>query len=363
MSLIDTSQWKEFRIGNLLGPAKHGNWIDPKSLDENEDGYQIVSASTINNGVSIERYSILNEKYIVPARVITWGKQSPFFAYQKEPTISGQGVYYYDVSQRTSQQALFLCGVMQSKIAEKYNYQDCLIGCKCDEETICLPATPSGEPDWDYMDSFMKKILDEEEAAAEQLAALAPESGDDGDFLDVSGWKAFRIRDLFEKLSLGFKANRKFDKALDVDTKPSNEFDLPLVNAKDGNNGIMYWGRSADWDSAEMTLDIVMDGAVSAGNVYAQPQHTGVLYNAYLIKPFYSMSTNCLQFVATVMQSAIKEQFGYMNKCTWDRVSALPIYLPVTSDGQPDWAWMEQYMQQQLDKVASLGEHLNEVMK
>lgn len=361
MSLIDTSQWNAFRIEDLLGPAKHGNWIDPKSLDENKGGYQIVSASTINNGVSVKRYSAPNEKYIVPAKVITWGKQSPFFAYQKEPSISGQGVYYYDVSQRTPQQALFLCGVMQSRIAGKYNYQDCLIGSKCDEEKIFLPQNASGDPDWAYMDSFMGKILEEEEAAAEQLAALAPEIGSDGHFLDVSGWKAFRIGDLFEKLNLGFKANRKFDKTLDVDTKPSNEFDLPLVNAKDGNNGVMYWGRSADWDSAEMTIDVVMDGAVSAGNVYAQPQHTGVLYNAYLIKPFCSISVSCLQFIATVMQSAIKEQFGYMNKCTWDRVSALPIYLPVTSDDQPDWAWMEQYMQQQLDKTEKLAEHLNEL--
>ena len=37
------------------------------------------------------------------------------------------------------------------------------------------------------------------------------------------------------------------------------------------------------------------------------------------------------------------------------------IYLPVTSDGQPDWAWMEQYMQQQMDKAEVLVEHLDAV--
>lgn len=363
MSVIDTSQWKEFRTGDLFGPAKHGNWIDPKSLAENESGYPIVSASTINNGISRERYRIPDEKYIIPAKVITWGKQSPFFAYQKEPTISGQGVYYYDVSQRTPQQALFLCGVMQSRIAGKYNYQDCLIGRKCDEETIHVPVDSSGDPDWAYMDSFMGKILEEEESAAEQLAALAPEIGSDGHFLDVSGWKAFRIGDMFEKLNLGFKANRKFDKALDVDTKPSDEFDLPLVNAKDGNNGIMYWGRSADWDSAEMTLDIVQNGAVATGNVYAQPQKTGVLFDAYLVKPKFDVSIEILQFLAAVTQKSVKQHFSYFNKCTWNKVSTFSIYLPVTSDGQPDWAWMEQYMQQQLDKVKPLSEHLSKLVQ
>lgn len=169
---LDVSGWKAFQIGNLLGTAKHGNWIDPKSLDENESGYRIVSASTINNGASIERYSIPDEKYIVPAKVITWGKQSPFFAYQKEPTISGQGIYYYDVSQRTTQQALFLCGVMQSRIADKYNYQDCLIGCKCDEETIYLPSAPSGDPDWGWMEQYMQQQLDKTEKLAKHLNEL-----------------------------------------------------------------------------------------------------------------------------------------------------------------------------------------------
>lgn len=361
MPKVDTKAWKSFRLGDLFGRACHGVWVNPKLLDVSDDGLHIVSASTGDNGLSASLYVGADDKHVIPAHVITWGKQSPFFAYQVEPTISGQGVYYYNVGFLTERTVLFLCAVMQSQIAERYNYQDCLIGERCDDEVVFLPATPDGQPDWAYMDAYMSEVLKKEEVFAEHLASLTAEAVADGYKLDTSGWKAFRIGELFEKLSLGFKAGRKFDKALDVSTEPSDEFDLPLVNAKDGNNGVMYWGRSMDWDSAEMTLDIVMDGAVSAGNVYAQPQSTGVLYNAYLIKSFCAMSANCLQFVATVMQSAIKEQFGYMNKCTWDRVSGLFIYLPVTSDGQPDWAWMEQYMQQQMDKAEALVEHLDAV--
>ena len=40
----------------------------------------------------------------------------------------------------------------------------------------------------------------------------------------------------------------------------------------------MYYGRSSDFESAEMTIDIVNDGAVSTGNVYPQPHITGVSY-------------------------------------------------------------------------------------
>lgn len=66
------------------------------------------------------------------------------------------------------------------------------------------------------------------------------------------------------------KAN--FDKENDISKIRTLDFNLPLVNAKDGDNGVMYYGRSSDFESAEMTIDIVNDGAVSTGNVYSQPK-------------------------------------------------------------------------------------------
>ena len=89
---------------------------------------------------------------------------------------------------------------------------------------------------------------------------------------------------MFKKLDL--KTNiAKFDKNRDISKIKNDEFNLPLVNAKHGDNGIMYYGRKKDWQCCDMCIDIVNDGAVSTGDVYAQPQETGVLYNAYLIKP------------------------------------------------------------------------------
>ena len=43
----------------------------------------------------------------------------------------------------------------------------------------------------------------------------------------------------------------------------TEEFNLPLVNAKHGSNGIMYYGRDADFETAEMTIDIVQNGAIA----------------------------------------------------------------------------------------------------
>ena len=143
-------------------------------------------------------------------------------------------------------------------------------------------------------------------------------------------WGEFRLGDLFEKLDLKFKKS-KFEKETDVSKTQTNEFSLPLVNAKDGDNGVMYYGKPEDFESAEMTIDIVNDGAVSTGNVYSQPQKTGVLYNAYLIKPKFTVTTQILHFFTTTIFKSIKTKFGYEHKASWERVQNEKILLPIKS--------------------------------
>lgn len=163
--------------------------------------------------------------------------------------------------------------------------------------------------------------------------------------IDTSKWNPFIIGDLFEKLNLKFLPNRDFNKAMDVSEVKTDEFNLPLVNAKHSNNGIMYYGRKSDWESEAMTIDIVADGAASTGDVYAQPQETGVLYNAYLIKlKTNGLTENILFFLATVIQQCVKDHFGYDNKCTWEKVKQEIVLLPTTQEGNPDWEYMDRYM-------------------
>lgn len=161
--------------------------------------------------------------------------------------------------------------------------------------------------------------------------------------INTHKWKKFIIGDLFDKCELRYK-KEKFNKASDISTTQTEEFNLPLVNAKHNNNGIMYYGRSSDFDSETMTIDIVADGAASAGDVYAQPQKTGVLYNAYLIKPKFKTTEYILLYFSTVIQISIKKKFGYENKCTWDKVKNLEILLPINNRNTPDYLYMDSYM-------------------
>ncbi len=167
--------------------------------------------------------------------------------------------------------------------------------------------------------------------------------------LNAIKWGEFRLGDLFEKLDLKFK-KKTFNKQKDISKVQTSEFDLPLVNAKNGDNGIMYYGRSSDFESAEMTIDIVNDGAVSTANVYPQPLKTGVLYNAYLIKPKFTPTRETLLFFTPCIYKAIKLKFSYENKASWNKVKNELISLPLkpTANAQTlddiDFDFMEKFI-------------------
>lgn len=161
--------------------------------------------------------------------------------------------------------------------------------------------------------------------------------------IDVSQWKEFKIDELFDKCIL--HKRKKIRREFDLSVKKTLEFDLPVVNAKHDNNGIMYYGRRSDFEIVNKVIDIVQDGASSVGDVYPQFDDVSVLFNAYLIKLKNHVPTeNQLVYLSTVLQRAIKLYFSYDNKCTWDKLKRLFIKLPVNSSGKPDWHYMDEYI-------------------
>ena len=358
MAKIDTSGWKPFRIGDLfekldtsyLGKGKKKDAVR-KEPDE-EFCVPLTYAKRYNNGI------------------MYWGRRGEFKTYSKALSIIYNGavsagrVYAqaeetgvlaesYMIRLKSAQVSfntyLFLQRIIEKCIYTRYSYSDLAIWSSVQNDTVWLPVDESGEPDWTYMDEYMSAVMKESEASLERLKQTDGEKH----AVDASGWKKFIIDGLFEKLQLDVK-KADFDKTFDVSEERTDEFNLPLVNAKHGNNGIMYYGREADFETAEMTIGIVQNGAIATGDVYAQPQRTGVLWDAYLVKPKAEIdSAFTLMFLATVLEKAIKDKFSYDDKCVWDKAKLLTVILPCTSDNEPDWAYMDEYMRTVMERTKS----------
>lgn len=281
MKQIDTKQWKEFIIKDLFTVKRPSA---RSQANYNDGDIPFVASGNFNNGVL---------KYLEPKKgeildagnCITVSPIDGSSFYQEDDFLgrggAGSSIILLYNPNLNLYNGYFIATVIRT-VCRKFAYSDMANKDTIGAEKIKLPVDETGNPDFIYMESYMKNL---ELAVSSSLTDLqSAKKSSVSKKLDTSNWKLFKIEDLFEKLELK-TIKKDFNKAFDVSEIQDNEFSLPLVNAKHFNNGIMYYGREKDFENAEMTIDIVKNGAIATGDVYAQPQKTGVLWDAYLIKP------------------------------------------------------------------------------
>ncbi len=252
---------------------------------------------------------------------------------------------------------LYLVTTM-SYMKKLFSYNNMGTWSKIKEQYIHLPITQSNEIDFVFMESRIRemeesRIREMEESRIREMETYLKVAGfEDCELTEeeqeaLTAFKSKRLKEytigtLYDKKEL---KNRPFDKRTDTRQTPDDTYNLPLVNAKNGDNGIMFYGHKDKFDSIEMSIDIVQNGAIATGNVYPQPQRTGVLWDAYLIKSIgYSDTRESLIYVSAAIEKCIKKKFSYECKATWNRVCHERIWLPITSTGSIDYKFMETYI-------------------
>lgn len=353
--------FKEWRIGDLFFVKTPKKKFNANAVTFGSNHPYVVRTSQ-NNG--IRAYLDEDEKYLNEAHTISFGQDTATMFYQEKPYFTGDKIKIMKLKDvnLTSLIACYLLSSMNKSFSlfswgtSSFN-EDVL-----NSVLVKLP-TFNNEPSYSYMEQYIT-MLEEEKML--QVDKFLKDSGLNDTTLtaeETSALEKFRnggaklderkIGDLFEPISLKF-LKKKFNKTTDVSKERNAEFSLPLVNAKNGDNGIMYYGRECDFEAEEMTIDIVNDGAISTGNVYAQPQKTGVLYNAYLVKlKDYVPNAEILLYYAMSMQKSIKLRFGYEKKASWERVKMESVLVPISSD-KIDYDFMQHFISAQ-EKLAIKG--------
>ena len=251
---------------------------------------------------------------------------------------------------------LYLVSTM-SYMRKLFSYNNMGTWSKIKEQYIHLPITKKGNIDFVYMESRIREM---EESRIREMEAYLKAAGfedcelteeEENALKEMGSVKTneFAIGDLYDKVKL---ENKTFDKRKDSRQIPDSQYSLPLVNAKHGDNGIMYYGDPNIFDSIEMTIDIVQNGAIATGDVYPQPQRTGILWDAYLIQASnHQDNAETLLYFSTAIAKSIKKKYTYDNKAYWEQVKEDKINLPITPSGEIDYMFMETYIRAQ-EKLA-----------
>lgn len=124
-------------------------------MQQNESGIPYIVRSKFDNGIKyrVSKLSLQTS----PAGVISFGAENSAFFYQEEEWCSGRDIYYIDTRSLSPHTCRFIVTCLQ-KIATKYSYNYGLFPNLLKEEFITLPTTSDFNPDWDYMEEYMRLI-------------------------------------------------------------------------------------------------------------------------------------------------------------------------------------------------------------
>jgi len=147
---FNVTQWKEFEIDDLFICST------TKALIDTEAGnIPYVTRSGAYNGISgyisDKNYEVNN------GNCITIGAEGITAFYQKDDFIAGIKIYVLRHNQLNAYNAMFICTILNC-YKYKYSYGRARILSKIKDEIIKLPITSAGNPDWGYMEQYIKSL-------------------------------------------------------------------------------------------------------------------------------------------------------------------------------------------------------------
>jgi putative restriction enzyme bgcI subunit beta len=339
MAKIDTSGWKEFEIGKLFPKIKKPPVLHNRQVIEDENGIPYVVRTKFDNGIKC-RVQRNDEMKPSPAGVISFGAENATFFYQREEFVSGRDIYYIDTQDLSDGACMFLTACLQP-IARKYSYNYGLFPDLLKSEQIKLPVDSQGCPDWAYMDSFMEKVMKESEAYLENLR-LADEKKT---AVDISQWKEFEIGKLFDvvKGTRLTKANMR---------KGSNRF----IGSSAMCNGLTTQIANYEKLHPANTITICYNGSV--GETFYQDEPFWASDDVNVLYPKFEMSKDIGLFIIPLIRS-IGQRYAFVDKWRLEAMKKDCIKLPIDCQGNPDWAYIDSYMQAVMQDAESNIETLS----
>ena len=323
---IDTSNWKKLKVGELFDCETTKGIASKNDLVEGNIPY--VTRSAENNGKS---GYCGNADRIVKGNCITIGAEGFTAFYQENDFVAGNKVYALRHRNLNNVNALYICTVL-NKLSCLYSFNNARILDKIKQEIISLPIDNNGEPDWQYMEDYMKEITQFAAKRVEKLKEENPQTK-----IDTSNWKKFKVEELFDVTN-----GKKYPSSI----RQTGE--LPLVSTTANNNGISDYIKDRNDGVYSNCITVAYSGSVGATFYHKEKVFVGETVIALL--PKFKMNQYSGLFICSIL-SKINSKFSYIQKIKASQYKNEAISLPVTPEGTPDFDYMENYMKNLTEKA------------
>ena len=330
MSQIDISQWKEFKVIKLF-KLFHGKRLVKKNRIPGEIPF--LTAGFDNQGVK----DYLSGNFQIWHKPITIDMFGNCFYHDFDCT--GDDNVYALVNNKVSNLSkLFIASVLNTQLNIQFSYKDQFRQNDLDKLVIKLPVDSNGDPDWQYMDTYIAKLttLAHKNVNALKEAKAKPAK------LNIDQWGEFKLSELFEPEFTD--GDNKVGQLEEDDTG------VNLIGPLSSNNGILgkFISNTKIFPKNTLTWDMF-------GTCYWQkePYQTVSHGHVLVLNPKVHINSASLLYLATILTKlGHQKQFGYTNMLTINKYNKLYIKLPIDAKGEPDW----EYMSNQVRHFATLSD-------
>lgn len=337
MNKIETKNWKKYKVGDLFS-ATRGISFKMQGLDYGE--VPVIAAARYNHGVAGYYNVKPMYKNAITISCNGVGCGSTYY-HDYEFTITGDAIALLDKINIPDGAKPFIASVYDKYFNSKYSYGDKCSADKAEAEIISLPSK-GNKPDWEYMESYMKNIMQESE---KQLSCL---NNIDNNKHKISskGWKKFIIGDLFPNIVKPPVLHTK-DVTEDING-------IPYVVRTKFDNGIKY-NVEKTRTMQPSPAGTISFGAENATFFYQEKEYVSGR-DIYYIDTQNIAKYACL-FLVTCLQT-ISDKYSYNYGMFPELVKKEVIKLPVNKKNEPDWEYMENYMKNIMQDTQSKLEKL-----
>lgn len=336
MGKIDTSEWKKFRIKDLFETQKKGNKLQVPTgasvpvQDLLEDGATPrITVTGSNNGIfgfydycgkNIADYRVFNNFVSVSFLGTVFYQEGDATLDMKVHCLKPKGITLNKYTGR------FLVGAIRASLRES-TYSDQISSSILPEMSIKLPTTPDGAPDWAYMESYMENL---ETKVTKSLTLLQVAKDAEKKKVDTREWGSFALGTLFNIVK-----GKRLTKA------EMKSGETPFIGSSALNNGCTAMIGNDKNQHPENTITVCYNGSV--GETFYQDQPYIASDDVNVLYPKFTMNRQIALFIVPLIKG-VSSRYDYIDKWKKEAMEADKIYLPVDKNGQPDWAYMEEYM-------------------
>ena len=318
--------WKQFFIGDIFTVSR--------PTARNKDDYSkgnipFVASGSINNGVmkcclpkETEKLDEGNCITVSPVDGSTFYQQTDFLGRGG----AGSSILILRSENLNRERGLFLARAIQHTCS-KYTYGRMGNKDGIKRERILLPVNESGNPDYAFMDEYIKERESTEcwrSICSESEIQSAPD-------LSEKKWGRYTFDELFE-----IRPGKRLENRNKI---PGS---IPFVGASDSNNGVTGFVNNINESLDSNTLGVSYNGAPCIA--FHHPYECIFTDDVkHLHLKYHDDNKYVHLFLATVIgMQKVKYSYGY--KFNEQRMKKQTIMLPMTDSGNPDYEYMETYI-------------------